>query len=93
LIIREITPKDYPKFETFLYHAIFVPQGEIPPSRDLIYEPELYVYIDHFGDKPGDYRLTSLSVQKANPAVNFYKQLGYAIVNETAEEFLMVKEI
>jgi len=42
------------------------------------------------------YRKTSLSVQKNNPAVNFYKRLGYEITGErldhvNQEDFLMMK--
>jgi ribosomal protein S18 acetylase RimI-like enzyme len=42
------------------------------------------------------YRQTSLSVQKENPAVRFYKRLGYEITGERTdhvnhEDFLMIK--
>ena len=42
------------------------------------------------------YRQTSLSVQKGNPALRFYKRLGYEITGERVdhakhEDFLMVK--
>jgi len=39
------------------------------------------------------YKQTSLSVQKENAAVRFYKRLGYAIVEEKNEDFLMIKEL
>ena len=39
------------------------------------------------------YNRVSLSVQKANYATNMYLKLGFKIVKETAEEFVMVKEI
>ncbi|MCL2522483.1 MAG: GNAT family N-acetyltransferase [Erysipelotrichales bacterium] len=37
------------------------------------------------------YKQTSLAVQKTNRAVNFYQRLGYKIVLEKEEEFVMVK--
>jgi len=49
--IREITPADYPLLEDFLYYAIFIPQGMEPPPREIIFEPEIYVYIKDFGGK------------------------------------------
>jgi ribosomal protein S18 acetylase RimI-like enzyme len=44
------------------------------------------------------YKRTSLSVQKNNPAVQFYKRLGYKIVSEKIdhignEDLVMVKEL
>jgi ribosomal protein S18 acetylase RimI-like enzyme len=35
--------------EDFLYHAIFIPEGAALPPREIIYEPEIYVYIKDFG--------------------------------------------
>jgi len=49
--IREITPADYPQLEDFLYHAIFIPEGEEYPAREIIFQPEIYVYIKEFGGK------------------------------------------
>lgn len=40
-----------------------------------------------------DYKQTSLAVQKENRAFNFYRRLGYEIVGETQEEFLMIKKL
>ena len=39
------------------------------------------------------YKQTSLSVQKENPAVNFYVRLGYEIIKEKPEEYLMLKKL
>ena len=37
--------------DTFLYEAIFIPEGFEPPPKDIIKEPELQVYVDEFGSK------------------------------------------
>ena len=43
--------------------------------------------------KEKGYGRVSLSVQKANYAVRMYLKLGFVIVNETEEEFVMVKNL
>jgi ribosomal protein S18 acetylase RimI-like enzyme len=153
LLIRAISPRDKHILEEFLYNAIFVPHGTSPFPRDEIYKPEVYIYIDRFGEKLDDigvvaeldgkpigaawvrvipayghidektpelatsvlreyrsqgvgtkvmtqlfkiltengYKQTSLAVQKENPAVRFYKRLGYDIVHEAEEEYIMLK--
>ena len=52
--IRAINADDYPKLEDFLYHAIFLLPGSNPLAREIIFQPELFIYIDGFGSKPGD---------------------------------------
>jgi ribosomal protein S18 acetylase RimI-like enzyme len=37
------------------------------------------------------YRHTSLSVQKANPAVRLYRRMGYEIICENDEDYIMVR--
>jgi len=49
LKIRSIEPNDFPILEDFLYHAIFIPPGEEYPERDIIFDPEIFVYIKDFG--------------------------------------------
>lgn len=49
--IREIREGEYSCLETFLYEAIYVPTGETPPERNIIFEPELQMYIEGFGKK------------------------------------------
>ncbi len=39
------------------------------------------------------YKQTSLAVQKENKAVDFYKRLGYKVVIEKLEEYLMIKSL
>jgi len=52
--IREITEAEYPLLEDFIYTAIYVPPGEELPPREVIFDPEIYIYVDGFGSKPGD---------------------------------------
>ena len=49
LNIREIQSKEYSVLEKFLYNAIYVPFGEELPARKVIFEPEIYIYVENFG--------------------------------------------
>jgi len=159
IIVRPIRKEEYLLLEEFLYHAIFIPEGEEMPAKNIIYDPEIYKYIKNFGIKNDygmiaevggkvvsiawtrvigaygfidsatpelaistlpqyrgqgigekvmnklfeelikrGYKRTSLSVQKNNPAVRFYKRLGYKITHEKLdhvgnEDYLMIKEL
>lgn len=50
-IIREMRAEELPLLEEFLFLAIFVPEGELPPPREILSKPELQVYLDKFGKK------------------------------------------
>jgi len=54
-IIREMGESEYAVLDDFLYEAIFIPEGVSSPSREIIYQPELQVYVDGFGTIDGDY--------------------------------------
>ena len=49
MLIRQMTPQDYPLLEEFLYQAIFVPKGVPAPDRTIIQLPELQLYVKGFG--------------------------------------------
>lgn len=150
--IREIKNTEYALLDDFLYEAIFIPEEVEAPPREIIYAPELQVYVENFGRQDGDicfvaeaagkvvgavwvrimddyghveegvpsfaislyreyrglgigtammkrmiaelkargYRKTSLAVQKANYAVKMYQNVGFEIVDENEEEYIMV---
>jgi len=154
IIVRKIVETDYPLLEDFLYHAVFLPPGIEPPPKDIIFKPEIHIYIKDFGgendcrivaeydgkvvgaawtriipayghidDKTPElavsvlpeyrgrgigtalitrlfellrergYKLTSLSVQKENPAARLYRRFGYEIIRENDEDYIMVKKL
>lgn len=43
--------------------------------------------------KENGYKQTSLSVQKANYAVNMYRKVGFEVVDENEEEYIMVCQL
>lgn len=153
--IRQMKTEEYPCLEDFLYDAIFQQEDSELLSRDVIYQPELAVYIKDFG-KPDDvclvaesegkllgavwtrilageikgygnidrttpefsisvqkefrgqgignklmqemmvrlkhqgYKNASLSVSKENYAYQMYQQLGFRVVKEQEEDYLML---
>ena len=53
-IIRKLKQEEVKLLDTFLYEAIFIPEGVEAPPKDIINQPELQVYVDNFGNKEGD---------------------------------------
>lgn len=150
--IRELKQDEVKVLDIFLYEAIFIPEGVNAPSRDIINQPELQVYVNDFGKMKGDvcyvaeadskiigavwvrimndyghiddetpsfaisilkeyrnygigtalmkkmlcglkelgYKQASLAVQKMNYAVHMYKKLGFEIIDENEEEYIMI---
>lgn len=151
-IIRELRTSEVKELDTFLYEAIFFPDGVEAPPRDIILQPALQVYVADFGKREGDkclvaeadaniigavwvrimndyghvddetpsfalsllkeyrgygigtklmqgmleelrkngYTQASLSVQKRNYAVKMYQKVGFEILCENDEEYIMV---
>ena len=149
--IRELRQDEVGVLDTFLYEAIFIPEGVSAPYKDIINYPELQVYVKDFGKNDGDlclvaqvkdeivgavwvrimndyghidnetpsfaislfkdyrnhgigtelmkqmliklkmlgYKQASLAVQKMNYAVRMYKKVGFEIVDENDEEYIM----
>ena len=49
--IRELKKCEIKLLDTFLYEAIFIPEGVPVPSKDIINHPDLQIYISDFGKK------------------------------------------
>jgi len=52
--VREMCVSDYEFLPEFLYQALYIPEGEEWPSRDIINDPNIFIYIKDFGTQPGD---------------------------------------
>ena len=154
-IIREIKEEEIKLLDRFLYLAIYVHKGEVPPPFGIIYKPELQVYVENLGKEKDDhiliaeaddkivgavwvrimddyghiddetpsliisvekeyrgkgigrsllssmlsllsrcgYKAVSLSCQKENYAVSLYKSLGFEIIKDIDEEYIMTKNL
>ena len=98
--IRALKPEEILLLEEFLYLAIFIPQGLALLPRSILKEPELEMYIKDFRQqlmtamldllKAKGYPSVSLSVSKDNPAVRFYQRLGFVMVEEREDDYLML---
>lgn len=150
-VIREVRQNEINLLATFLYEAIFIPEGVQAPSKDIIEYPDLQIYVADFGKKKDDvcyvaevdgrvvgavwtriindyghvddttpslsisllkeyrnlgigtelmkqilltlkereYKQVSLSVQKINYAVSMYKKVGFEVVRENEEDYVM----
>jgi ribosomal protein S18 acetylase RimI-like enzyme len=51
MTLRLLKDSEIPILEDFLYLAVFIPAGHAPVSRDVIYHPAVYAYIENFGKK------------------------------------------
>ena len=60
-IVREMAPSERSLLKDFLYEAIFMPEGEAKPDRDVLEKPELQVYIRDLGCRPGDRCVVAVS--------------------------------
>ena len=67
--IRELKRDENKVLDTFLYEAIFIPEGVSAPPK---------------------YKQASLSVQKMNYAVRMYRKIGFEIIDENDEEYIMI---
>ena len=50
-VIRELKQNEINLLDTFLYEAIFIPEGVQAPSKDIIEHPDLQIYVADFGKK------------------------------------------
>lgn len=57
--VRPLKTEEPPLLADFLYEAIFVPETITPPAKDIIYLPQLQIYISHFGRLKDDCALAA----------------------------------
>ena len=57
--IRRMQQEEYGHLEDFLYEAVFVQEGEEPPEKSIIYQPDLQVYVKNFGELKDDYAVVA----------------------------------
>jgi GNAT superfamily N-acetyltransferase len=63
-----LTAADGPFLWEMLYLALYVPEGQPPPPRDMVGEPDLARYVRGWG-RPGDWGLLALDGEKPVGAI------------------------
>ncbi len=86
-IIREINENEYVVLEDFLYEAIFVPEGVSAPPKEIIYQPELQVYLNDFGKRKGDAGLVAEADGKIIGAVWVRIMNDYGHIDDETPSF------
>ena len=51
LEIKRIEKADYHILEDFIYWAIFVPTGTKLPEKSIIFNPNVFIYIENYGNE------------------------------------------
>ena len=67
--IRPIRTEEIPQLKDFLYEAIFIPEGVAAPSREIVNDESLQVYIRDFGNLPDDRCLVAVASDKVVGAI------------------------
>ena len=85
--IRAMQEIEYPLLNDFLYEAIFIPKGEVPPPKSILEVPELQVYIAGFGTEEHDRSLVAEADGKIVGAVWVRIMEDYGHVDNTTPSF------
>ena len=68
-LIRKLKQDDSKVLDTFLYEAIFIPEGVSAPSKDIVNQTDLQVYVKDFGKNKEDLCLVAQVSDKIVDAV------------------------
>ena len=69
MYIRALRAKEKELLKDFLYEAIFIPEGEEAPVKDIVEIPELKIYYEDFGRGAADHCLVAEDEGKVIGAV------------------------
>ena len=86
-IIRKMRSEEIDILKDFLYEAIFIPEGEEPPDKSIIYKPELSLYFDGFGSGAADHCLVAEADGKVVGAVWTRIMNDYGHVDDETPSF------
>ncbi len=55
MVLRDLKENETELLKTFLYEAIFIPEGVKAPEKEIIEQPELKLYYEDFGTGSADH--------------------------------------
>ena len=87
LNIRKLRSDEADLLKDFLYEAIFIPEGVMPPDRSIINQPELVIYYEDFGSGPADNCLVAEADGKVVGAVWTRLMKDYGHVDDDTPSF------
>ncbi len=95
--LRPASGEDHAFLEEMLHTAIYVPDGEEPPPRSIVSDPDLRRYVEDFGHREGDAGLIAMDQGVPIGAVWVRRfppnRPGYGFVDEATPELsIAVKE-
>ncbi len=85
--LRELAPNETKLLESFLYEAIFIPEGVEPPDRSIINQPELKIYYEDFGTGRADHCIVADDEGKVIGAVWTRIMNDYGHVDDETPSF------
>ena len=85
--LRELAPNETKLLESFLYEAIFIPEGVEPPDRFIIDQPELKIYYEDFGTGRADHCIVADDEGKVIGAVWTRIMNDYGHVDDETPSF------
>lgn len=85
--LRELAPNETKLLESFLYEAIFIPEGVEPPDRSIIEQPELKIYYEDFGTGRADHCIVADDEGKVIGAVWTRIMNDYGHVDDDTPSF------
>jgi ribosomal protein S18 acetylase RimI-like enzyme len=83
--LRPLTSLDQPILWDMLYCAIYVPPGQDPPLREVIFQPELARYVESWG-MSGDMGVLALNKEVPVGAAWLRLMHGYGFVDDGIPE-------
>jgi GNAT superfamily N-acetyltransferase len=94
ITIRPLSKGDEPFLWEMLYQAIYIEEGSMPPTRDILKQPEIARYVASWA-RDGDYGLLAIDVATARPIGAVWLRLftandaGYGYVADDVPELSM----